>query len=151
MRTGCPRPDFSGQDAMTTIRCLTYAFALALPIFSAGCGKPAMVPVQGKITYRGHALNNGVIVFTPEQKGPLAIGLIRNDGSFVLSTGDHPGAYPGSYKVTVSSLASAASENGGRFDFPGSAIPIQYREHDPARERIVVAANKSFSFELDLP
>ena len=87
---------------MTTIHRLTFAVVLTLPIFAAGCSKPAIVPAYGKVTYRGYPLNNGVVVFTPEAKGPLAVGRVNNDGDFVLYTGDHPGAYPGTYRVTVS-------------------------------------------------
>ena len=136
---------------MTTIRCLTYAAALTLPLFAAGCGKPAIVPAQGKITYRGYPVPNGVVVLTPEQKGSLAVGLIR-DGDFVVYTGDHPGAYPGIYKVTVSSLAqgTTTSENSGRFEFPNSALPPRFREHDPGREQVTIKANHSNSIQIAL-
>src|SRR5262245_16860604 len=107
------------QDAMLSLkstRCLVVALALSLPVFAAGCGKPAMVPVQGKVVFRGGPVTNGLIVFTPEAKGPLAVGRIKDDGTFSLYTGENPGAYPGNYRVTISSLApGSSSESWGRF------------------------------------
>lgn len=120
----------------------------------AGCGRPAMVPVQGKITYRGYQVTNGLIVFSPDPasgRGPLAIGRIKEDGSFTVYTGDNPGAYPGIYRVTVSSLAPGAStESWGRFEFPRSALPDKYR--DPEQSRLVadIKSARSNTFDVDL-
>lgn len=137
---------------MTTIRCFTCAAALTLPILLGGCGKPAMVPVQGKVTFRGYPVNNGVVVLAPEHKGPLAVGLIRNDGTFVLSTGDHPGVYPGDYKITVSSLqaGSSMSESSTRLEAPQTALPQKYREYEQSRVACTIAANRPNSLPIDL-
>jgi hypothetical protein len=109
-----------------------------------------MVPVQGKVTYRGYGLTNGVVVFAPDQRGPLATGRIREDGSFVLYTGDSPGVYPGQYRVTVSSLNGGSTESWGRFDFPRSAIPEKYRDPELSRLACDVKANRSNNFDVDL-
>ncbi len=136
---------------MTSFRCLTLALAASLPIFAAGCGKPAMVPVGGTVTYRGYQLTNGVIVFTPEQRGPLAIGRIREDGAFALYTGDNPGVYPGKYRVTISSLApGASSESFGRFEFPRTAIPDKYRDPQQSGLGCEVLASRSNTFPVEL-
>ena len=139
---------------MTLLRCLALAVLACLPLATAGCGKASMVPVQGKATYRGYPLTNGVIVFTPDpshSKGPLAMGRIREDGSFVLFTGDHPGTYPGQYRVTVSSLApGSSSESWGRFEYPRSALPDKYRDPEQSRLMCDVKASRSNSFDVDL-
>lgn len=123
----------------------------ALLIVLAGCGKPSMVPVQGKITYRNTPVTNGVIVLTPEGRGPMAIGRIREDGLFAVYTGDHPGAYPGNYRVTISSLAPGTStESWGRFEFPRSALPDKYRDVEQARLTCEIKPNRSNTLDVDL-
>ncbi len=130
---------------------LTLFVAASISFFAAGCGKPAMVPVQGKITYRGYPVPSGLIVFAPEQRGPLAVGRIREDGVFALYTGDNPGAYPGTYRITVSSLAPGASaESNGRFEFPRSALPDRYRDPVQANLGCVITASRSNSLDIDL-
>jgi hypothetical protein len=94
-----------------------------------------MVPFQGRISYRGYNLTSGLVVFAPEQRGPLSVGRIRDDGTFVLYTGETPGIYLGSYKITVSSLTTGTPDGYGRFDFPRSAVPEKYR--DPELSRLV--------------
>lgn len=136
---------------MTTSRFFAAFVAAGFAFASAGCGKQAMVPVQGKVTYRGSTINNGLVVFTPETRGPLAIGRIREDGVFALYTGDNPGAYPGTYKVTVTSLApGSSSESWGRFDFPRSALPEKFRDVEQSRLACQVQASRSNTFEVDL-
>ena len=136
---------------MIPSRCLAFAALVSLPLFAAGCGKPAMAPVQGKVTYRGYQVTNGLIVFAPEQRGPLAVGRIREDGNFILYTGDNPGAYPGAYRVTVSSLApGSSSESWGRFDFPRTALPDKYRDAEQSRLVCDVKASRANTFDVDL-
>jgi hypothetical protein len=137
---------------MTTIRCLTCAFAALLPLFAAGCGKGSPVPARGQVTYRNYPVTNGLVVFTPENRGPLAVGRITNDGSFVLYTGENPGAYPGKYHITVCSLAAGAmaSETGGRFEFPSPAVPPKYREFAESGVWTVIEPNKSNNIPIPL-
>lgn len=136
-------------------RFLLILLGLGSCLAFAGCGRPAMVPAQGTITYRGYPVTNGIIVFAPDpdsNRGPLAIGRIREDGSFVLYTGDNPGVYPGTYRMTVSSLApGSSSESWGRFDFPRSALPDKYRDPEQSGFRpFKVLAGKSNTFDVQL-
>lgn len=136
---------------MIPLRRVAGFLMAGLTLVSLGCGRPAMVPVQGKVSYRGANVANGLIVFVPENRGPIAVGRIREDGVFALYTGDHPGAYPGTYRVTVSSLASgSSSESWGRFDFPRSALPDKYRDVDQSRLACEVKASRSNTFDVDL-
>jgi hypothetical protein len=52
----------------------------------AGCRRgPKIVPVSGKVLYKGNSLTSGVVMFQPDS-GPLARGTIEPDGSFRLTT-----------------------------------------------------------------
>ena len=136
---------------MKTVRIFSLRFAPLIAIcLLAGCGRQSMVPVQGRVSYRGSGLNNGVVVFTPD-RGPLAIGRVREDGSFILYTGDAPGAYPGNYRVTISSIAPGTSgDNWGRFEFPRSAIPDDYRHPDRSGLVCTVVPSKTNIFPVEL-
>jgi hypothetical protein len=70
---------------------------------AAGCGdgRPARVPVSGKVLIDGKPLTFGAVRFTPVEGRP-ATGELDADGLFSLSTfesGD--GAVPGAHAVTV--------------------------------------------------
>lgn len=79
------------------------------------------------------------------------MGRIREDGGFVLYTGDNPGVSPGQYRVTVSSLApGTSSESWGRFEFPRTAIPDKFRDPDQSRLACDVKANRANTFDVDL-
>src|SRR5262249_16416277 len=94
---------------------------------------------------------NGLVVFTPDQRGPLAVGRIRDDGSYVLYTGDTPGAYPGHYRVTVCSLtAGSAADVYGRYEFPRSAIPDRYRDPELSRVGLSITPGRTNLLDIDL-
>jgi hypothetical protein len=75
-----------------------------LGCLAAGCGKGLdLAPVTGRVTVGGKAVTSGVVMFHPAD-GPTAVGEIRPDGTFTLTTvaaGD--GAVVGPHKVTVQS------------------------------------------------
>jgi hypothetical protein len=80
-----------------------------------GCGDNTGLakryPVSGKVTYKGEHVAKGRIDFIPVKaaEGRSATGDIV-DGSYTLTTAEkNDGALPGSYKVTVSSVALDAS------------------------------------------
>lgn len=68
----------------------------------AACSSgPVIAPVKGKVTFEGKAVDQGIIMFTPEQ-GPGAVGNLEKGGFYTLTTlhkGD--GAVVGSHKVTI--------------------------------------------------
>jgi hypothetical protein len=86
-------------------RILSAAFCC---IVCWGCGPaghgttPDLIPVKGKVTYKGKPLSPGTIKFIPDGYGREARGAIRTDGSFVLTThkeGD--GVVPGEHRVSI--------------------------------------------------
>ena len=73
-----------------------------------GCGTAgggahtALIPVKGKVTYKGKPLAKGRIKFAPDGYGRPAFGQLKTDGTFVLTTekeGD--GVIAGEHRVTV--------------------------------------------------
>lgn len=73
-----------------------------------GCGRsgPALVPVEGQVTYQGQPLKTGSLVFQPDAaKGNTSTltpsGTLGPDGRYKLYTQERPGAPPGWYKVGV--------------------------------------------------
>jgi hypothetical protein len=85
------------------------AYLLAAALAVAGCAdkKPKLVPVVGKVVYKGQALTAGSIWFHPDaansvqsEKSSCQLG---EDGSFTMRTYPHgDGVPPGAYKVTLS-------------------------------------------------
>ena len=138
---------------MKYLRRMAISLTCLASFLAMGCGRSSLVPAQGKVTFRGYPLNNGLVVLVPE-RGPLAIGRIQSDGNFVLFTGDKQGAYPGNYRISVSSLAQQTngySDAYGRFEFPRSAIPERYRDPDLFDRTCAIQAGKSNSLTIDLP
>jgi hypothetical protein len=72
----------------------------------AGRGKlPDLIPVKGRVAYKGKPLTKGMITFVPDGYGREARGDIQSDGSFVLTTfkpGD--GVVAGEHRVTITHL-----------------------------------------------
>jgi hypothetical protein len=61
-----------------------------------------LIPVKGKVTYKGQAVTKGVIRFEPDGYGRMASGDLQTDGTFTLTTlkpGD--GAVAGEHKVSI--------------------------------------------------
>lgn len=130
--------------------------ALAL-ILLAGCGRAPLTAVHGKVAFKGMMLQGGVIVFTPDanrgERGSIAVGKIREDGSYTLYTGEQAGASAGWYRVTVTSLAAASgygpSGNPG-FTAPQSVLPEKYRDPDSSQLACEVKASRTNNIDFNL-
>lgn len=80
---------------------------LAALLLAAGCGGPKLVPVTGRVLFKGEPLTAGSIWFhpaegsaRPDEKASCQLQL---DGSFKMRTYPYGnGVPPGSYKVTLS-------------------------------------------------
>jgi len=119
---------------MKILHVLWRGQAALVLLLLAGCGRAPLTPVHGKVTYKSSALQSGVVVFTPDstrgERGSIAVGKIREDGSYTLYTSDAAGAAAGWYRITVSSLtATSYSQPGGQgFAYPQSLLPEKYRD-----------------------
>jgi hypothetical protein len=65
--------------------------------------------VQGKVTYKGEPVKYGTVSFVPDSSkgtsGPIAMGNIKDDGSYILSTSDAgDGAVVGHHRISVVGL-----------------------------------------------
>jgi hypothetical protein len=92
---------------------LPKSIALAVTFLGAcwgcgpGAGTPApLLPVKGKVTYKGQPLTNGVVRFEPDGYGRMATGKLGSDGTFVLSTlKDADGVVAGHHRVFITDVA----------------------------------------------
>jgi hypothetical protein len=123
-----------------------------LLLFLAGCeAEPnQLVPVRGKVYYRQIPVGNGIIVFTPDSarncEGPIAHAEIQPDGSFVLRTGEEPGALPGWHRVTISSH-SPLIVTGGRQPF---VLPAHYSDPEQSGLSFEIKAQGENTFTISL-
>ncbi len=76
----------------------------ALGCFSCS-GSAGLHPVQGKLLYKNQPMNGAVVTFHPKGANEVTtirpVGLVKEDGSFTLATGQKEGAAAGEYTVTV--------------------------------------------------
>jgi hypothetical protein len=76
----------------------------------SGCGKSEgvgapLIPVKGKVTYKGQPLAQGTVTFESQDSGKRAMGKLHADGTFVMSTykqGD--GVVAGEHSVIISGV-----------------------------------------------
>ncbi len=103
---------------------------MASLIAALGCsGKstPETSTVQGKVTYQGNPVTQGVILLTPEGSGQAATGEIQTDGSFQLTTfKKNDGARPGKYRVAVQPFPATGGIPGMEFPEGKPPIPAKY-------------------------
>ena len=83
---------------------------IALLGVCSGCGTSAsdkgfLIPVKGKVTYKGKPLAQGTVTFESEDSGKRATGKLQADGTFVLGTyteGD--GVVAGEHSVIITGV-----------------------------------------------
>jgi hypothetical protein len=133
------------------------ALILLTALGAAGCrsGTPATAQVRGTVSYRGAPLRGGIIVFTPDAErgthGAVAHAEIQADGSYVLSTGEQPGAVPGWHRVTVVAVQTPPQPlPGQRYAVPQSILPERYRDPDLCGLTREVKAGQANVIDLDL-
>ena len=85
-----------------------FTLGALLLVSNGGCGSigggqaPSLVPVKGKVTYKGQPLTSGVVHFDPDGYGRPATGKLQSDGSFTLGTmKEDDGVVAGSHLVTI--------------------------------------------------
>lgn len=84
---------------------------------SWGCGSSSgtlapLIPVKGKVTYKGQPVTKGVIQFEPDGYGRPARGHLQADGTFELSTlkpGD--GVVAGEHRISIVELDKSLAKD----------------------------------------
>jgi hypothetical protein len=100
---------------MSFPRSVALAALLAGACWGCGSGSaplPDLIPVKGKVTYKGQPVTKGVVRFEPDGYGRMASGQLQSDGTFELSTvksGD--GVVAGEHRVTVSEFDKSLAGN----------------------------------------
>ena len=77
------------------MRGRTTFLTAAILVGVAACGSDNglnLASVSGKVTYKGEPIKNGMVMFEPDESkgntGPQAIGTIKSDGTYILSSQD---------------------------------------------------------------
>ena len=140
---------------MTQRLCRSTAATVALlvSLAAAGCRKPEIVPVSGRVTFEGRPVPQAILRFLPESR-PMASGGTDADGRYSLSTkrpGD--GGYLGRHKVMIvpwlpvdsdESAEAAAARTRPRPD-----IPKPYHSATtPLSVEVTAKGPNVFDFEL---
>jgi hypothetical protein len=124
---------------------------LAALLLGCGCGcgakgagsSPTLIPVKGKVTFKGQPLTTGTVRFEPEDYGRPATGALQSDGTFVLSTlteGD--GVVAGHHRVSIiGANATSKSKSAG--------LPRKYGDGASSKLEADVSAEKTeFTFDI---
>jgi hypothetical protein len=124
---------------------LVLASVLLVPV--GGCGiagsaaQPSLIPVKGKVTYKGKPVTRGLVRFEPDGYGRKASGQLQADGTFVLTTNkEGDGADAGHHQVSIT----------GTGDRPGKElVPKQYTQRNSSQLTADVDADHAeFNFDL---
>jgi hypothetical protein len=133
------------------------AFVTAIALLAAaGCGRPGdeyESTVTGTVTIDGELAKSGTMTFHQMDKGTLAIGRIKPDGSYSLRTGqgglrqlDGSAIMPGKYSVTVSITGPPVSDEtvveGGPPSPGPSLIAVKYAQKGTTDLRYTVKPGK---------
>jgi hypothetical protein len=128
------------------------------PIFSAlllvvlvGCGGGQGHPVEGKVMYEdGSPLTAGAIVFHPDDaKGITARGGIDETGAFKLNSDNgKTGAFPGSYKVTITANKPNPKDEYGE---PIQLLPKKYANPSTSGLTATVPSESPDAYHFKVP
>jgi hypothetical protein len=128
--------------------------ALAVALACTGCqGSRGLYPVSGKVTYNGEPAAGAYVFFRRPNadpvSAPLVMGVVKEDGSFTLYSGEHEGAAPGEYAVLIQ-WRQGANPSGGRRERPPDRLQGRYAdaEHPRLQASVKAGANHLPPFEL---
>jgi hypothetical protein len=135
--------------------CLVLMPASAASIFSGCGGAQDELPrqtVAGTVKFQGGPLKSGLIQFQPSSAGAsMAGGAGIVDGQYSISRAE--GLVPGSYQVSITSAAAAASPAGA---LPGDSppparepIPVKYNARTTLKAEVKPDAPNKFDYDLD--
>jgi hypothetical protein len=80
---------------------LFVALLLAVVCLSGCRPKEVLGPVQGKVTFQGQPVTQGMIVFCSAQKGVYITAPVSPEGTYEVAMANGYGLPPGEYQVAV--------------------------------------------------
>ncbi len=129
------------NSALKLIAAATLILGVLPGCGAVGGSRPTVVPVKGKVTYKGQPLTKGIIRFEPDGYGRMATGDLQSDGTFVLTTfqkGD--GAVLGQHRVYITGTSANPRKE---------LIPKQYLTPEGSKLTADVdEEHTEFTFEL---
>jgi hypothetical protein len=129
--------------------------SLLLLALLAGCNDgPQIVPLKGKVTYKGEPLKFGGVMLQPVGGQP-ASGTINPDGTFVLSTNSSgDGATVGTNRIRVTCFEGQAPDATGdpntERSLGRSLIPYRYNDIDTSGLVVDVQPRGNEDLVIDL-
>jgi hypothetical protein len=97
----------------------------------SGSGRPAIAPVQGKVTYNGKAVAGATVVYLCPGAPRLAVGTTDESGNYSLTTYEpNDGAMIGTHTITVK---KSGGDSGSDVETP--AEPLGPKEMTKAIEQ----------------
>jgi hypothetical protein len=109
---------------------------------TAGSGTmPPLIPVKGKVTYKGSPVTKGTIKFQPDGYGRPATAKLQPDGTFVLGTNkEGDGVVAGHHQVSIKDTGSHPAKE---------LIPKKYTQRNTSGLTADVDAERTeFPFDL---
>ena len=121
-------------------------------------GRPKTTPAAGVVTLAGRPVEGASVSFVPtDRNGTAAFALTDSEGKFQLSTfGEHDGAVPGPYTVTITKKTVETTPNPKDPNGPPvksvetSEIPPRYASSGTSKLTATVAEGDENQFPLDL-
>jgi hypothetical protein len=142
---------------MQSLRFALSTAAAGLLLYGAvGCGSQTapLLPVRGRVTFRGVPLHTGSIVYAPYAErgatGPLARGIIQPDGTYVLHTGDKLGAVAGWHRITILAVEVPPLSAGQSFAISRLLLPARYGDPELSGLSREVLAGRENQFDFNL-
>jgi hypothetical protein len=128
------------------VRLLASSVAAFSILAVSGCttgsaALPTLIPVKGKVTYKGRPVTKGFVHFEPDGYGRAATGMLGSDGTFILTTfkeGD--GVVAGEHRIYINGTGKTPKNE---------LVPKKYVS--PSTSKLVVEVDSEhteFTFDL---
>lgn len=148
-------------------RHLSSVAALLMAVVIAGCssGDPKLVPVTGKVTYKGEPVEGASVTFVHADGRTSPVGVTDAAGVFTLGSVTGQGAAVGDYQVAISKKAAREGapanpkpedmikmlKGGKTLPEPKDVIPVKYADAKKSGLKATVTGDKAkdnFTFDL---
>lgn len=124
----------------------------------AGCGKPQVVPVSGRVTLDGQALSGAHVSFQPigsldrPPAGSGSYGKTDADGRYTLRLiqPDRPGAVVGKHRVSISKRGgeTAEAQPDGGIRVAPDPVPARYNRDSTLEFEVPAGGTDRANFDL---